>query len=82
MQAVSQAYSTCRGDEADEQRRWLQDKRGVRRRRRPYVRLAFYEPSDLSRLWASSQMCPPGSVKLAVRKPHGRFTGPLSSLTP
>jgi hypothetical protein len=42
----------------------------------------LYEPSDWSMLWASSQMCPPGSVKLAVRMPHGRSTGPLSSLTP
>ena len=42
----------------------------------------FYEPSDSARFWASSQMCPAGSAKLAVRMPHGRSTGPLSSPTP
>src|SRR5205823_3704883 len=31
---------------------------------------------------AISQMCPPGSRKLAVRIPHGRSIGPLSSSTP
>jgi tetratricopeptide (TPR) repeat protein len=34
------------------------------------------------RYFAISQMWPPGSTKLAVRMPHGRSTGPLSSLTP
>jgi hypothetical protein len=41
----------------------------------------LYESSDLSRFWASSQMWPAGSVKLAVRIPHGRSTGPLISPT-
>ena len=31
---------------------------------------------------AISQMCPPGSTKLAVRIPHGRSIGPFSSSTP
>lgn len=32
--------------------------------------------------WAISQMCPLGSLKLAVRGPHGRSTGPLTMATP
>lgn len=31
---------------------------------------------------ATSQMCPLGSLKLAVRGPHGRSIGPLSRATP
>src|SRR5262245_51913286 len=35
-----------------------------------------------SSLWATSQMCPSGSVKLAVRIPHSWLIGPFSSSMP
>ena len=40
-----------------------------------------YEPSASGSFAATSQMCPSGSVRLAVRIPHSRFIGPLSSAT-
>src|SRR5512132_3364677 len=41
-----------------------------------------YEPSASGNFSATSQIWPSGSVKLAVRIPHSRFIGPLSSVTP
>src|SRR5262249_8817800 len=32
--------------------------------------------------WAASHRCPSGSAKHAVRNPHGRSSGPLTSSTP
>ena len=82
MQPSLAAYGAYRGDGADEETTLAAGQARRHTTAKAIREAGFYEPSDLSRLWASSQMCPPGSVKLAVRMPHGRSTGPLSSPTP
>ena len=45
--------------------------------------IAAADPTgDVAIYFAISQMWPPGSLKLAVRMPHGRSIGPFSSFTP
>jgi hypothetical protein len=42
----------------------------------------IYRVGSVACYFAISQICPPGSTKLAVRIPHGRSIGPFSSSTP